>query len=145
MSIGYWITPNRVTVARVLLGSAAILIYASARTSAALWGSVAVIMTMSAISLDGVDGWLARRMNRATAIGAQLDVLGDRVLENVYFIYFAANGQIPVWVPVIFFVRGAATDFLRGIARDKAGRENEADEAFIHGPRMPGAAGAHKV
>src|SRR5690349_13465964 len=81
-----WITPNRVTLARVVLGSAAIAMYASMDSGPIFWlGSVAVTLTAAAIALDGVDGWLARRMNAATAIGAQLDVLGDRVIENLYF------------------------------------------------------------
>ena len=54
-------------------------------------------------------------------MGAQLDILGDRVVENLYFTYFAVCGLIPVWVPILFFVRGTATDFIRGLAA-RAGR-----------------------
>ena len=124
-----WITPNRVTLARVVLGSAAIAMYASMDSGPIFWlGSVAVTLTAAAIALDGVDGWLARRMNAATAIGAQLDVLGDRVIENLYFIYFAANAQISVWIPVIFFVRGAVTDFLHGVATRSVGARPDGQE-----------------
>jgi CDP-diacylglycerol--glycerol-3-phosphate 3-phosphatidyltransferase len=52
----------------------------------------------------------------ATPLGAQLDVLGDRMIENVYFTYFAVVGMVSLWLPVFFFARGAATDFLRGLA-----------------------------
>ena len=117
MRIWIAITPNKVTAGRVLLGAAAIAIYASAgREIGAIAGIAALALTISAIALDGLDGWLARRLKMATAFGAQFDVLGDRLLENLYFIFFAANGQISVWVPVIFFVRGAVTDFLRSAA-----------------------------
>ena len=117
MRVISWVTPNRVTACRVFLGAAAIGIYASCgRGEAPIAGCVAMTLTMVAIALDGVDGWIARRRRLAAPIGAKLDVLGDRVLENLYFVFFAVSGQLPVWVPVIFFVRGAVTDFLRGIA-----------------------------
>jgi CDP-diacylglycerol--glycerol-3-phosphate 3-phosphatidyltransferase len=34
----------------------------------------------------------------------------------VYFTYFAVVGMVSLWLPVFFFARGAATDFLRGLA-----------------------------
>jgi CDP-diacylglycerol---glycerol-3-phosphate 3-phosphatidyltransferase len=49
-------------------------------------------------------------------MGAQIDILGDRMIENVYFTYFAVVGMVSLWLPVFFFARGAATDFLRGLA-----------------------------
>jgi len=52
----------------------------------------------------------------ATPVGAQLDILGDRMIENVYFTYFAVVGMVSLWLPVLFFARGAATDYLRGLA-----------------------------
>jgi hypothetical protein len=38
------------------------------------------------------------------------------MIENVYFTYFAVVGMVSLWLPVFFFARGAATDFLRGLA-----------------------------
>lgn len=128
MLIWMAITPNKVTAGRVLLGAAAIGIYASAGSKiSAIAGVTALALTIFAIVLDGLDGWLARRLRIATAFGAQFDVLGDRLLENLYFIFFAANGQISVWVPVIFFMRGAVTDFLRSVAARGADRNSEAE------------------
>jgi CDP-diacylglycerol--glycerol-3-phosphate 3-phosphatidyltransferase len=114
------------------LGAVAVAIYASAgREIGVIAGAAALAVTISAIALDALDGWLARRLKMATEFGAQFDVLGDRLLDNLYFIFFAANGQIPVWVPVIFFVRGAVTDFLRSVAaRGAAGNSSDDVEAF---------------
>src|ERR1700733_2561692 len=89
-------------------------------------GVFALAFTICAIALDGVDGYLARRLRMTSALGAQLDILGDRVIENLFFIYFAASGQISVWVPVVFFVRGVLTDFLRGIAATRVLLDNHA-------------------
>jgi len=105
-------TPNQITVLRVLAAFAAVALFG--RSAGA--NLAAVGLTVAAIVLDAVDGWVARRKNLVTPLGAQLDILGDRVVENLYFTYFAVCGLIPVWVPVFFFVRGTATDFVRGIA-----------------------------
>ncbi len=112
-------TPNHITALRVLMAFAAVALFGrDTRTNLA-----ALALTVAAIALDAGDGYLARRKNLTTPLGAQLDILGDRVIENVFFTYFAVCGQISVWVPVLFFVRGTTTDFLRGLAarRGKAG------------------------
>src|SRR5207249_8065101 len=36
----------------------------------------------------------------------------DRMIENVYFTYFAVVGMVSLWLPILFFARGALTDFL---------------------------------
>lgn len=112
-------TPNQVTLARVMAAFAAVALFdLSAHVLANL---IAVCMTIAAIALDGVDGYIARSRNLATPLGAQLDILGDRVVENLFFTCFAVSGLISLWVPVLFFVRGTLTDFLRGLAA-RAGR-----------------------
>jgi len=57
-------------------------------------------------SVGCVDGHLARKKKMATPVGAQLDILGDRMIENVYFTYFAVVGMVSLWLPVLFFARG---------------------------------------
>jgi phosphatidylglycerophosphate synthase len=113
-------TPNRVTAARVVAAFAAVALFNfGADTLAA--DLAAVLLTVAAIALDGLDGYLARTRRMATPLGAQLDILGDRVVENLFFTFFAVTGLISLWVPVLFFGRGAVTDFLRGLAA-RAGR-----------------------
>jgi len=113
-------TPNRVTLARVIAAFAAVALFD--RGAHALASDLAAVaLTIVAIALDGVDGYLARTRGMATAFGAQLDILGDRVVENLFFTCFAVSGLISLWVPVLFFVRGALTDSLRGLAA-RAGR-----------------------
>jgi len=52
----------------------------------AAWANLtAVGLTVAAIALDALDGHLARKKKMATPVGAQLDILGDRMIENVYF------------------------------------------------------------
>jgi CDP-diacylglycerol--glycerol-3-phosphate 3-phosphatidyltransferase len=105
-------TPNKITALRVLVGFAAVSLFGRGA-----WANLAAVaLTVATIALDALDGHLARRKNLATPVGAQLDILGDRMIENVYFTYFAVVGMVSLWLPVFFFARGAATDFLRGLA-----------------------------
>ncbi|HXT72464.1 MAG TPA: CDP-alcohol phosphatidyltransferase family protein [Candidatus Angelobacter sp.] len=110
-------TPNQITLLRVLMGFAAVALFARN-----FWCDLAaLVLTIAAITLDALDGYLARRRKLATPLGAQLDILGDRVVENLFFTFFAVTGLVSLWVPVLFFVRGTSTDFLRGLAA-RAGR-----------------------
>ncbi len=109
-------TPNKVTVLRVAVGFAAVSLFGRGP-----WANLlAVALTVASIALDALDGHIARKKKMATPIGAQLDILGDRMIENVYFTYFAVVGMVSLWLPILFFARGAATDFLRSLAM-KAG------------------------
>lgn len=110
-------TPNKVTAARVATGFVAVSLFGHG-----VWANLAAVaLTVAAIALDALDGHIARRKKMETALGAQVDILGDRVIENLYFTYFAVVGMVSVWLPILFFARGAATDFLRGLAL-KSGR-----------------------
>jgi CDP-diacylglycerol---glycerol-3-phosphate 3-phosphatidyltransferase len=113
-------TPNQITFSRVAAGFAAVALFNFFGKSLAA-DVAGVLLTIAAIALDGLDGYLARARGLATPLGAQLDILGDRVIENLFFTFFAVSGLISLWVPVAFFARGAATDFLRGLA-SRAGR-----------------------
>jgi len=119
-------TPNKVTFLRVVAGFVAVCLF---RRGA--WANLmAVGLTVVAIALDALDGHLARKKKMATPLGAQLDILGDRMIENVYFTYFAVVGMVSLWLPVLFFARGAATDFLRGLAM-KAGHSGWGANAML--------------
>ncbi len=105
-------TPNKVTLLRVVVGFAAVSLFGRGA-----WANLfAVALTVASIALDALDGHIARKKKMATPLGAQLDILGDRMIENVYFTYFAVVGMVSLWLPILFFARGAATDFLRGLA-----------------------------
>lgn len=119
-------TPNKVTGLRVLVGFVAVSLFGRGA-----WANLlAVALTVATIALDALDGHIARKKKMATPMGAQLDILGDRLIENVYFTYFAVVGMVSLWLPILFFARGAATDFLRGLAM-KAGRSGWGANAMV--------------
>lgn len=66
--------------------------------------------------LDAVDGYVARKLNQTSAFGALFDIIGDRIVECIFWVYFAVVGLIPLWVPVIVIARGFFTDGLRSAA-----------------------------
>jgi len=119
-------TPNKVTVLRVVVGFTAVSLFGRGA-----WPNLlAVALTVISIALDAMDGHIARKKKMATPVGAQLDILGDRMIENVYFTYFAVVGMVSLWLPILFFARGAATDFLRGLAV-KAGHSGWGANAIV--------------
>src|SRR3989475_8676243 len=119
-------TPNKVTLLRVAVGFAAVSLFGRGA-----WANLlAVALTVASIALDALDGHIARKKKMATPVGAQLDILGDRMIENVYFTYFAVVGMVSLWLPILFFARGALTDFLRGLAM-KAGHSGWGANAML--------------
>lgn len=122
-------TPNQVTAARVVAAFAAVTLFTVAPDALAV-DLAAVLLTIVAIALDGIDGYLARSRGLATPLGAQLDILGDRVVENLFLTCFAVSGLISLWVPVLFFVRGTTTDFFRSQAA-RAGRSGFGSNSMV--------------
>lgn len=79
----------------------------------------ALILTFFVIILDGLDGYIARMLKEESKLGSVFDILGDRIVENVYWIAFAVIGTVGVWVPIVVVTRGIITDGLRSIAFSK--------------------------
>ena len=80
---------------------------------------LAFTLTAFVIWADGHDGYFARKLNQATKFGAMLDIAGDRVVEIAYWITFAVLGWVPLWVPLLFLVRGGLVDVVRGEAAQR--------------------------
>lgn len=62
---------------------------------------------------DGLDGYVARRRNETSQFGAMFDIAGDRIVELTMWIVLADLGMVPVWVPIVFVVRGTIVDAIR--------------------------------
>lgn len=100
---------NLITLTRFLLTLCVIALFGHHRTlDLALIFTIAIIFT-----LDAVDGIVARRRNETSETGAFFDTIADRIIENTFWIYFTAKGQIPVWMPIVVMARGVITDTLQ--------------------------------
>ncbi len=80
---------------------------------------IAIILTALLMWFDGLDGYVARKFNVSSKFGALLDIMGDRIVENVFWICFCALGWIPVVVPIIVLTRGIVTDSVRTLAFER--------------------------
>ncbi len=76
----------------------------------------ALFLTAILMWFDGLDGFVARKLNISTKLGALLDIMGDRIVENVFWIAFCALGWINPCIPIIVLTRGIVTDSLRTLA-----------------------------
>lgn len=75
------------------------------------WLAIA-LFTIAAVS-DGVDGWVARRFNQKSDLGAFLDPIADKFLLLVAVVTLALidwgedGWRLPLWYAVLVFVRDA--------------------------------------
>lgn len=80
---------------------------------------VSLILTVFVMWFDGLDGYIARKFNEASRLGALLDIMGDRIVENIFWISFCALSWISPIIPILVLTRGIVTDTLRSLAFEK--------------------------
>jgi len=54
---------------------------------------------------DGIDGWIARRWNAQSRLGAMLDPIGDKILLSGSFVVLALDGAMERWLAVLVIGR----------------------------------------
>jgi cardiolipin synthase (CMP-forming) len=64
----------------------------------------ALIFVIAALS-DGLDGYVAKRFNAVTPLGAVLDPIADKLLMDSLFITLALEGHLPPWVALLVLAR----------------------------------------
>ena len=79
----------------------------------------ALVLIITAFSLDGVDGYVARKFNESSKLGAMLDIMSDRIAENTLWVAFAVLGWVPLVFPVISLTRGFVVDGIRSVAMEQ--------------------------
>jgi len=104
---GPWTLPNFITLLRLAAVPFFLLAIAEGRFGIAL-----AIFVAAGIS-DGVDGYLARRFDMRSALGAYLDPIADKLMLMSSYLFLAIPSypgaiKIPFWVAVLVLSR----DFL---------------------------------
>lgn len=138
---------NLITLARFCL---LFLVVGLAYWAMPQWQLLNGPLVLFVIALDAVDGYVARRRGETSVFGSTFDIAVDRVVENVLWIVLGHLGLIPMWVAIVFVVRGAVVDTVRyavmsgdmtpfGIMRSPIGK------AIVAGRAMRGAYGAIKA
>ncbi|MEJ2601952.1 MAG: CDP-alcohol phosphatidyltransferase family protein [Gammaproteobacteria bacterium] len=102
---------NLITLSRLLL---LIVVIAIAYLADHPWWQLAnVLLLIFVFVTDGLDGWVARRRGEASVFGAMFDIAGDRIVELSMWIVLADLDLVPVWVPIVFVIRGTIVDTIR--------------------------------
>ena len=74
--------------------------------------SISAFLVLAVASFtDWLDGYLARKLNQVTRIGALLDPAADRLYIFATLIGLAVTGAIPAWLPVVVISRDVLLTF----------------------------------
>ncbi len=92
--------PNLITLGRILL--VPIVVWAIA-TPGAMW--IAFVLFLAAGVSDAVDGYLAKRFQMTTELGAYLDPLADKALIVSIYLTLGINNLIPHWLVILVVSR----------------------------------------
>jgi cardiolipin synthase len=68
------------------------------------YGPVLALFLFCGIT-DGLDGWIARRWNAQSRIGAMLDPIGDKLLLSGSFVVLAIDGAMEWWLAALVIGR----------------------------------------
>lgn len=91
--------PNAVSLLRIALVAPILLLILDGRFGWALG-----LFFVAGFS-DGIDGYLAKRFDWHTRLGALLDPVADKLLVAGTFITLAYTQQIPVWLAAVVILR----------------------------------------
>jgi len=106
---------NLITIFRIFLIFISTLLLFHANTYTYAWALVLIII---AFALDGLDGYVARKYNESSKLGAMLDIMSDRVAENTLWVAFAVLGWLPIVFPIISLTRSFLVDGIRSVAME---------------------------
>jgi len=91
--------PNLISVGRLVLVPLTIDALLAGRYDVAFW------VFLIAAASDGIDGWIARRFDQRSELGAYLDPIADKALVVSIFVTLAVVGVVPVWLTILVVSR----------------------------------------
>ena len=104
----HWLNwPNRITLVRILLVGPLVICLLNLNSGWEGWRKIALILFGVMAVSDGVDGYLARRLQAQTRVGGFLDPLADKLLVTCAVIILAIDAtsvpgfRLPNWVTVV--------------------------------------------
>jgi CDP-diacylglycerol--glycerol-3-phosphate 3-phosphatidyltransferase len=102
--------PDQLTVARALAVPIVVVLFTWDFEDHAYWATAVFVVAMAT---DQVDGWLARRRNQTSALGALLDPIADKVLVLAMLVMLVGEGVAPAWMVAAIVVREFLVSGLR--------------------------------
>ena len=100
-----WNVANAVTIGRIALVPFFALVLLADGGHSTGWRLIATAVFVIAALTDRVDGYLARRHNLVTELGALLDPIADKLLIGTALVILSALGELPWWITVVILVR----------------------------------------
>ena len=91
--------PNIITLGRILLVPFIVWTIASKQ-----WEAAFALFVIAGVS-DAVDGFLAKRFNMASELGALLDPLADKALLVSIYMALGIWGAVPLWIVILVVSR----------------------------------------
>jgi cardiolipin synthase len=91
--------PNLITLARLLAVPLAIWLIVDGSYGTAFW-----VFAGAGVS-DALDGYIAKRFNARTRLGALLDPLADKTLVASVYVTLGLAGQLPNWLVILVVFR----------------------------------------
>jgi CDP-diacylglycerol--glycerol-3-phosphate 3-phosphatidyltransferase len=115
LSAEVWNLPNALTLLRIFLVPFLVVVLLT-KFEGREYAGLAIFL-LAAIT-DFFDGWIARRRNQMTRLGALLDPIADKLLMSAAFISLVEMDptHVPAWMVVIIIGREFAVSGLRSIA-----------------------------
>jgi CDP-diacylglycerol--glycerol-3-phosphate 3-phosphatidyltransferase len=107
---------DQLTVARGLSVPIVIVLYAWSFHAHAYWATAVFCVAMTT---DWLDGRLARRHGRTSALGSLLDPIADKVLVLATLIMLVGLDVVPAWMVAAIVVREVAITGLRQAAIER--------------------------
>jgi len=101
---------NLITLSRLLLLLVVAWLFYQPPTA---WSFASFFLIIFIFVSDGLDGYVARKRNETSLFGALFDIAGDRIVELTLWIVAADTDLVPVWVPLVFIIRGVIVDTIR--------------------------------
>lgn len=113
-SKGFWNLPNTLTVIRILCVPIMVALLWTEpdlfRSQVAFWIFIGAMIT------DIVDGYLARKWDLVSPMGAYLDPMADKLMVTTVLVMLVPLGWVPAWLVALLLCRELAITGLRGIA-----------------------------
>ena len=113
-TVPFWNIPNILTLLRIAaIPFVAMMLWNIPSPTESI---IACVLFVIAMITDIIDGYLARKWNQYTPMGAYLDPLADKLMVITILIMLLPLGWVPAWAVALLLCREISITGLRGIA-----------------------------
>ena len=109
---------NQLTLVRIVLAPLIMFLVIWGEGKTELYWLAAALLAVAAAT-DWLDGFVARRSDTVSAVGASLDLVADKILVTVVLIALVQVGLLPGWWAAVVVSREMAVTGLRVQAAEK--------------------------